>query len=216
MCFSQVQRVAFVSSPCLLCLNFIQPPSYYITLHYLTLRYITLHYITVHYLTLHYVALRDMILQDLLTVSSTQLNAWEERFAVKLAFRKLSLLMTSLRCNVWWQHLKANNWLPGNCTVTDLVLYDIDTIWHHACDSEPHHLFCASPLPSVTAFHKQAKRAIGDLIEEQKLHHLWYQYQGVFGRGFGLQTAGILNNSSVSLLRTQGNVKCYTISMLHA
>ena len=123
-------------------------------------------------------------------VPSTQVSAWEERFAVKLAFRKLSLLMTSLRCNVWWQHLKANNWLPRNCSVTDLVLYDTDTIWEHMTDSELSHMYCASPLPSVTAFRKQAKRVIGDVTEEQKLHHIWYQYQDVLSRGFGLQAAG--------------------------
>lgn len=133
-----------------------------------------------------------MLMQDLLMVPSTQVNAWEERFAVKLAFRKLSLLMTSVRCNVWWQHLKANGWLPDNCGVTELVLYDIDTIWHHIIDSELSSLYCARPLPSVSAFNKQAKKAIGDVTEEQKLHHIWYQYQGVLGRGFGLQKAGNL------------------------
>lgn len=131
-----------------------------------------------------------MLLQDVLMFPSTQVNAWEEKFAVKLAFRKLSLLMTSLRCNVWGRHLQANNWLPDNCSVLDLVLYDIDTIWQHITDSELSHLFCASPLPSVSAFTKHAKKAIGDVTEEQKLHHIWYQYQDVLGRGFGLQTAG--------------------------
>ena len=33
-----------------------------------------------------------MLMQDLLMVPSSQVNAWEERFVVKLAFRKLSLL----------------------------------------------------------------------------------------------------------------------------
>ena len=131
-------------------------------------------------------------MQDLLMVSSTQVNAWEERFAVKLAFRKLSLLMTSIRCNVWWQHLKANHWLPDNCSVTELVLYDTDTVWHHIIDTEPTSLYCARPLPSVSAFNKQAQKAIGDVTEEQKLHHIWYQYQGVLCRGFGLQKAGNL------------------------
>lgn len=55
-----------------------------------------------------------MLLQGLLMVPGAQVNAWEDRFAVKLAFRKLSLVMTSLRCNVWYQHLKANNWLPSD------------------------------------------------------------------------------------------------------
>lgn len=131
-----------------------------------------------------------MLLQDLLMVQSIQVNAWEARFAVKLPFRKLSLLMTSLRCNVWWQHLKANNWLPGNCSVSHLMLYDIDSIWHHISSVSP--LYCANPLPSVLAFNKQAKKAIGDVTQEQKLHHIWYQYRDVLGRGFGFQAAGIL------------------------
>ncbi len=138
-----------------------------------------------------------MLMQDLLMVSSTQVHAWEERFAVKLAFRKLSLLMTSVRCNLWWQHLKANHWLPDNFSVTELVLYDTDTIWHHIFDSKPRSLYCARPLPSVSAFNKQAKKAIGDVTEEQKLHHIWYQYQVVLSRGFGLQKAGNLSSAAL-------------------
>ena len=55
----------------------------------------------------------------------------------------------------------------ADCSVSHLVLYDIDSIWHHI--SSVSHLYCANPLPSVSAFNKLAKMAIGDVTEEQKL-----------------------------------------------
>lgn len=79
------------------------------------------------------------------------------------------------------------------CSVINLVLYDTDTIWHQVSDSQWVHLHCATPLPSVSALKKQAKAAIGHVSETQKIHHIWYQYQSVLGRGLGLQTAGNAN-----------------------
>ena len=129
-------------------------------------------------------------MQDLMMVPTLQLQSWEEEFAVKLPFRKLCRLMASLPCNAWWRHLKANAWLPNRCSVSDLMLYDTETIWKKVHEAGFTNMFGSKPLLSVPAFVKQADEALGKSTKAQKVQHLWEQHRAVLQTGFGMQTSG--------------------------
>lgn len=130
-------------------------------------------------------------MQDLLTVPSTQVLDWEKEFAVKLPFRKLSRLMASLPCFVWWQRMKTNGLLPVGCSMEDLVLYGSEAIWQQVSTVRLTYTHCARPVPTVASFEKQASKATAMVTEEHKLQLVWQRYEPTLVQVFGLRTAGI-------------------------
>ena len=120
----------------------------------------------------------------------SQLQLWEDQFAVKLPFRKLSKLLISLPCNVRWNRLKGNGWLPSSCSVSDLMLYDNDDMWKQVHEASLTSIFTAKPLQCVSAFTQQAEKALGTLSDAQRLQHIWRDIGVVLHRGLGLSTAG--------------------------
>ena len=137
---------------------------------------------------------RLVCMQDLMMVSTLQLHSWEEQFAVKVPFRKLCKVMASMPCNAWWTHLKANGWLPNSCSVSDLMLYDTETVWQQVYEAGFRSFTSFSgtskPLLSVPAFIKQADEILGKASDSQKMRHLWQQYRAVLQTGLGLRTSG--------------------------
>lgn len=120
----------------------------------------------------------------------TQLEIWEDKFALKLPFRKLRKLLTSLPCNLQWIHLKANGWLQGSCSVMDLMLYDSETTWELVHEAGLTSTFGAKPLLPVSAFAQQAQDAFGSVTEAERVQSIWCQHRVVLQRGLGLTTAG--------------------------
>lgn len=120
----------------------------------------------------------------------TQLQVWEDSFALKLPFRKLCKLLKSLPCNLLWLQLSNNNWLAGNCCISDLLLYDSESVWKqlHAADLTTN---CSThPLLSISAFSQQAHEALEAITDSNKLQSIWSQYDTLLQKGLGLSTAG--------------------------
>lgn len=146
----------------------------------------------------HYVSI--MLLQDATMLSKEDVESWQDKFTRELPFRKLLKLMQSLSLNMWMAQLHATGFLhSGLCSVRDLALCDVDTLWQQSNDEQSlltsNHFVdsrsYARMMPSLTACRRQAEKHLGRLSQRQKMQDISHRYGVVLQGGFGLRSPGI-------------------------